>query len=373
MNLKEVQRVLLRMFALGLKNPDDRYTVEIIGGPGIGKTNIVEQTVVKLAQILKAPVGFHPFHLTTIEGVEARGAMMGVPKNHDDGTKTLDLYQSRPPVMPPEDAEKYGVVFLDERGQADHDVIKPMARFVDEKRIGNYHLPDGWTIWSASNRLSDRSGVKKELMFFVNRVIFINVEPDVNVWAEWAEKNGVHPMGIAYAKTMPGQVFHGTVPDHSGPFATPRSLVRMLKAIKAMDTNPDHMSLPLDDHVALELAQGAIGEGAAAEFFQFARIGDELPRIEEIISDPMTTKIPNRPDAAMVAMQLCIHHASPKAIENALAIFKYVTRLPKEFQVRAVRSIIEKTNGLILETDDADFSKWIASNNKLIMAATGSK
>ncbi|NJN35886.1 MAG: hypothetical protein HC794_01125, partial [Nitrospiraceae bacterium] len=57
--------------------------------------------------------------------------------------------------------------------------------------------------------------------------MLIKVEPDLLAWEEWAEKDGsVHPLAIAFAKFKPGVVFAEAIPDKTGPFCTPRTLVK---------------------------------------------------------------------------------------------------------------------------------------------------
>ncbi len=320
----------------------------IVSGPGLGKSSIVEQAAAEMEAELGEAVMCKPFHLTTVEPPDVRG--FGLPDKDADGNRIMSF--TLPPWSVKKNEPQYGILFLDELGQASHDVQKPAAELLLHRRVGHYQLPPGWIVVAASNRESDRSGVQRELAFITNRRMVINIEPNLDAWVNWAEKAGVHPLAIAFARTKPGTVFADKVPEKPGPFCTPRSLVMASELIGEEDMA-----------TFTECACGLMGEGAAGEFVAFLRVAEQLPKFEEIVKDPKGTPVPTRPDASYAAMQMIAHRVDEK---TAVAAFQYLSRMSKEFQVAGLRGTFNRVPNVVRSPD---FAAWLRDNKQLVMAA----
>lgn len=382
MHLLHAEQYLLKMFKT-------RQAIELRSSPGVGKSSVVEQVAAKLSsrQYLDQPVACMTFMLATIEPPDVRGYMIPTKRtNEETGAVEYHSTFSLPPLIPTpgvfansrsaykvyKDGElvedghdgvpDHGIVFLDERAQAAHDVQKPAADFMLNKRVGQHALPDGWTVWAASNRTSDKSGVNRDLAFLTNRMCVIEIDAHLDSWVNWAERRGVHPMAIAFAKHKPGLIFEGTVPDKPGPFATPRSLVFAIEALQALSPDPDAMELPTDG-LSVEAASGWMGDGAASEFLSFMRIAGDLPSFDDIVDDPEGTPVPTRPDVVLALSQMIAHRTDES---SAGPVFKFVNRLPREFQVATLQSTLRKCPSVIV---NEDFSAWLQKNKELVLAA----
>lgn len=317
-------------------------------GPGLGKSSIVEQATKELAAELGEPVGFKPFFLTTVEPPDVRG--FGLPDKDAEGNRIMSF--TLPPWAVGKNDPRIGILFLDELGQASHDVQKPAAELLLNRRVGSYGLPPGWIVVAASNRESDRSGVQRELAFITNRRMVIKIEPNLDAWVNWAEKENVNPLAIAFARSKPGVVFADTIPEKPGPFCTPRSLVMLSQLIGELDMS-----------TFCEAATGLIGEGAAGEFVAFLRVAEQLPKFEEIVADPTKCEVPKRPDASYAAMQMIAHRVDDK---TAKAAFTYLKRMGREFQVAGLRGTFNRCPELVRTQE---FASWLRDNKELVMAA----
>lgn len=320
----------------------------LVSGPGLGKSSIVEQACEELSSELKEPVMCKPFHLTTVEPPDVRG--YGLPVTDADGTRRMAF--TLPPWAVLKNEPRYGILFLDELGQAGHDVQKPAAELLLHRRVGSYQLPPGWIVVAASNREHDRSGVQRELAFVTNRRSVIKIEPNLDAWATWAEKTGVHPLAIAFARFKPATVISDTVPEKPGPYCTPRSLCMLAQFIGKMDMT-----------MFTEEACGLIGDGAAGEFVAFLRVAEQLPKFEDIVANPGTVEVPKRPDANYAAMQMIAHRVDDK---TAKAAFTYLKRMGREFQVAGLRGTFNRCPNLVRTPD---FAAWLRDNKELVMAA----
>lgn len=328
----------------------ERFSVELVSGPGLGKSAIVAQACEELAAEWGEPVTCKGFFLSTVEPPDVRG--FGLPGKDTDGTLLMQF--TKAPWMPKKNDAKYGIVFLDEFGQAQSDVAKPAAELLLNGKVGESELPIEWLVVAASNREKDRSGVHKSLAFIENRKMRIEIKPNLEPWVVWAEQNDINPFAIAFAKWKPGLVFQDAVPDKSGPFCTPRTLCKL-----------SHLIGKLDMDLFTEAAGGYIGEGAGAEFVAFLRVADSLPKFEDIVADPKKTPVPggDRPDAQFATVQMIAHRVDKK---TAIAAFQYLKRMPKEFQVSGLKAALRKSPDMVQTTE---FAQWLRENRELVTAA----
>jgi hypothetical protein len=284
-------------------------------------------------------------------------------------------------VLPAKDylaAHPFGMLVIDERNAADMIMLKALAPVVLEGRFGDEYLPGHapgadpeesfWWIVSASNRTADRSGVNRAPRHLENRERTIPIEPHVGSWALWAEKRGVHPMLVAFAKFKPGVVFSPEVPKIEGPFCTPRSFMSAANLLQLVagrnDKGEQNMVIP-NTGIVMQMVAGDIGDPACAELFGFLKVIDELPTIEEILDKPSSAKAPKELAPAYAASQMLVHNATPGNIDK---LWTYAERMPKELQVSTAKSLIEKGAGVLLNS--TALNKWIMSNRALINASS---
>jgi energy-coupling factor transporter ATP-binding protein EcfA2 len=337
-------------------------SIALEGPPGCGKSSVVRQMPRLLSELLNVEFGYMEQLVPSIDAPDVRGFM--VPSKDEHGRAVARYtYPAILPTIEYLERHPYGVLFFDEWGQGDNLTLKGLAPLLLEGKIGDHQLPSTWLVITASNRMSDRSGVGKPMMHIVNRQRVLQISHDLNGWMKWAREEQIHPMGITFARQRPGVVFSERVPEEPRPFCTPRSFVSAMKLMQEMVG--DSMQLP-SDVVTQELVMGDIGEGAAAEFFSFIRVVDELPDIDDIKKRPGTCKVPgiDRLDAAYAAQQMLIHHAGPDCID---ALWEYAMRLPKELQVSTALALVDKPGGLI---NSKALGTWLRENRALIINTT---
>jgi hypothetical protein len=348
MYLNEASKLIGDIYATQVET-GERFSVELVSGPGIGKSAVVKQVAEILGKRMGIDFGFKPFFLTTVEPPDVRG--FGLPGKDDDGNLIMNFTQA--PWMPRKDEPANGFVFLDEFAQAQSDVAKPAAELLLNGQVGDSRLPIEWMVLAASNREKDRSGVGRGLAFIENRKCRILIEPHLDSWVEWAEKMGINPFAVAFAKTRPALIFKDAIPSEPGPFATPRTLVKVSHLIGRLTM--EHFNA---------VAAGYLGDGAAAELIAFLRVADELPKFEEIVSNPKKCRLPEkRPDAQYACMQLVAHRVDKK---TAVPAFEYLMRMPKEFQVAGLKATLRRVPEMLRTPD---FAAWLRDNKDLVMAA----
>jgi len=349
-NIKDTKTLIKALFRRQIES-GTRYCVELESAPGVGKSEAVFQVAAELSKEYGEPVDCRQEMLSTREQPDVAG--FAIPAR-DPVDQSHIMVRTKAPWMPLAGASRYGLLFLDEFRQAAPEVQKPGAELMLNGRVGESALPITWMVLSASNRESDRSGVHRSLAFIENRRMLVPVEFDVDTWVSWAEKAGVHPFAIAFVKTHPSVACVDKVPDKSGPFSTPRTIVKVASLI-------DH----LPANLLGPAAAGYLGETAGAQLMAFLRVASELPSYDDIVDAPDTAKVPSRPDANYAVMQMLIHRIKPKDVK---AIFTYLARMGREYQITGVRSCLNR-HLTIVQTPE--FGKWVSEpeTKKLLLAA----
>lgn len=178
--------------------------VFIWGAPGIGKSALVE----KFAAEMGLPC------VSLLGSQLAPEDIIGIPRIQDDTSEFL------PPKMIAR-KEPY-VLFLDELNACSQEVQKAFYSLIHERRIGEYHLPEGSIIIGAGNRAQDSAIVKTMSSALINRMFHVQMRADARQWIQWAQSARIHPWVIDYLIQRPDHLFSDP-PKTEEPFSTPRS------------------------------------------------------------------------------------------------------------------------------------------------------
>ncbi len=178
--------------------------VFIWGAPGIGKSALVEK--------FAGDVGMECVSL--LGSQLAPEDIIGVPRIRDEVSEFL------PPKMIAR-KEPY-VLFLDELNACSQEVQKAFYSLIYERRVGEYHLPEGSVVVGAGNRAQDSAIVKTMSSALINRMFHVQLKVDVRQWLDWAYDAGINPWVIDYINARPEHLF-SQPPKSEEPFSTPRS------------------------------------------------------------------------------------------------------------------------------------------------------
>ena len=402
MNIERAKELLSSTHLASIRDARRANGYMLQSGPGIGKTEGTHQYCRALARKVRQPVGLVVMMLASITSPDVRGFM--IPLKADGGGIPRTVF-SIPPWYPVRDniyvftpdgqvyrpgewqdeVPDIGVVFLDEWGQAEEDVRKPAAELVLNGVVGTHRLPEGWRVVGAQNRVSDRSGVMRELMHIVNRRCLLEIEASVDTWLAWADdlpdEERPHALTRAFARKQPDIVFRDRLPDSADPYCTPRSLVMMDRDIRVLRTeeDEDRDRFPMSE-LARELCAGFIGAHAAGQFFTHIRFADELPDFEDILNNPRTAKVPAAKDAQMIVSYML---ADAVDDDTAKPIVRYVMRLSKEMQMLAMGVMVGATEKTIADQAKTnaqlrrqkavmplpEYTQWLMENKDILKAA----
>jgi len=287
-----------------------RRPVYLWGPPGCAKSSVVRQT----ADALK--LDLVDVRATLLDPVDLRG----LPR------VTRDAAVWCPPAFLPRSGD--GVLFLDELAQAPPLVQAACLQLVLDRRVGEYQLPDGWSVVAASNRAEDRAGTHRLISPLLNRFVHLDLEVSPDNWQDWGVKAGVAPEVRAFLRFRPALLFQFDPSANPRAFPTPRSWAFVADVLTR--TPPELLH---------RVVAGCVGDGPAAEFVGFLQLYRELPDLDVALASPETTPVPREPAVLYALVGALVEKC--KADAAPLANFvKYATRLPDEFALLALRDAL---------------------------------
>ena len=171
--------------------------VLLMGPPGIGKTQIMEQIAAETG------VGLVAYTITH----HTRQSAVGLPfieKRTYGGQEfsvteyTMSEILSSEYQMMENTGIREGILFLDEINCVSETLAPMMLQFLQCKTFGNQKLPEGWLIEAAGNPPEYNKSVRDFDVVTLDRVKRIDVEEDFAVWKEYARSRGLHGAVISY-------------------------------------------------------------------------------------------------------------------------------------------------------------------------------
>ena len=250
MNIKQAKeqirntlRAYLTRDALGAYRipPVRQRPVLLMGPPGIGKTQIMEQIAAE------ENVGLVAYTITH----HTRQSAMGLPfieKRVYGGEEfSVTAYTMSEIIgavyeLMERTGIREGILFLDEINCVSETLAPMMLQFLQCKTFGNQRLPEGWLIVAAGNPPEYNRSVRDFDVVTLDRVKRINVEEDFAVWKDYALKKGLHGAVISYLDLKKENFYRIENSADGMQFATARGwedLSEILYAYEAEGIAPD--------------------------------------------------------------------------------------------------------------------------------------
>lgn len=360
MRLSEVINRLPGWYTAGM-------SVYLKSAPGRGKTSVLSEAPKLISQRTGKNMGLVIINGPLLTPADSIGYLVPRKVTGEDGREHVESIYTDPFWFRTREGKRLdeydgGIIVVDEADKMDVDVKKVIGEAALTGRLGPHQLPDGWIIWMAGNRQKDRSGSTKELDHLINRRMEIDITDDIESWNAWANANGVSPLVRAFANQNVHIVFSDGVPEKQGPWCTPRSLV---EADAYLNVLRDDAGRVPDDPLTMEEVAGFIGDAAAGQLFAFVKLDREMPKYEEIVSQPDKARVPAKPDAAML---ICYNLAHRISLNDGDAVITYINRLPKEFGVIFGKAAVARDNQLLRLKE---MGKWVRDNASLMAQIGG--
>ncbi len=171
--------------------------VLLMGPPGIGKTQIMEQIASETG------VGLVAYTITHHTRQSAVGLPFIQQRTYGGETFSVTEYTMSEILasvhrLMEQTGLREGILFLDEINCVSETLAPMMLQFLQCKTFGNQRLPEGWLIVAAGNPPEYNKSVRDFDVVTLDRVKRIDVREDFAVWKEYARRKGVHGAVVSY-------------------------------------------------------------------------------------------------------------------------------------------------------------------------------
>jgi hypothetical protein len=251
------------LHALKIKRP-----IFLWGGPGIGKSDIIQQ-IGKSIDAKVIDIRLSLWEPTDIKGIPYYNA------------KENNMVWASPSELPTEKMSKEHkriVLFLDEMNSAAPSVQAAAYQLILNRKVGTYKLPDNVVIVAAGNREADKGVVYRMPAPLANRFIHLEMKVEFDDWFEWAVANNIHKDVVGYLTFSKKDLYDFDPKSPSRSFATPRSWSFVSELL----------SDDLDENTVTDLVSGAVGEGLAVKFIAHRKVASQLPNPSDILEGKIT-------------------------------------------------------------------------------------
>ena len=216
----------------------------LMGPPGIGKTQIMEQIS------RECEIGLVAYTITH----HTRQSAIGLPfiqtkiyggKEYSVTEYTMSEIIAAVYEKIEQSGMKEGILFIDEINCVSETLAPTMLQFLQCKMFGNQSVPEGWIIVAAGNPPEYNKSVREFDVVTLDRIKRIDVEADFDVWKEYAYQVGIHPAVLSYLElrkenfyrmenTVDGKMFDISLP-HSVKSVFDEELVDSDEGVKHAD------------------------------------------------------------------------------------------------------------------------------------------
>lgn len=318
--------------------------VNLIGSPGVGKSDVIKQVAESLNLKLI------DFRLSTADPTD----LSGMP--FVENGRSVFLPNVAFPIATDEVPEGYKgwLLFLDEISNAPMSVQAAAYKLILDREVGLHKLHDNVKIVSAGNKLDDGAAVVAEMSTALkSRMAHINIEVSINAWMDWALTNKVHHSITSFIQFKPTALYAFNPNSAEDTFPCPRTW-GMLNNIVT--------SAGMSDPSISSLASAVIGDGPAIEYINYCKNFANAPTFEQIVNNPEGTEVPKEL-STMYALSGSIGAQTTK--ETAEAVMTYVAKMPREFQLRTFNDMTKRDPSLVIVPS---IRKWVTTNAKDLLS-----
>ena len=275
----------------------------------------------------------------------------GIPRINDSGAVSFTEFVASDMFAKFAKGTGPGFINIEELPQSERSHQTWAAGFLYDRKTTGFELDPQVRIMCTGNRVQDRSGAKALLAHLNSRMYHFDIEVDTEATTTWMLDNGVDPLLVAFLRLRRDLVQKFDANLRASP--TSRSWTQL-----GTDIPKD---MPRD--LYLMLAEGKVGEGAAAEWVAARDMMHKMPNIDEIRARPDAVEVPAEP-SVRYAVATCMSMSTTTDLFSA--DMQYISRMPNEFQMVYVLDATRLNPDL---QDSSAYIQWAVANQSTFMGA----
>ncbi len=367
MNIKQAkEQIKNAMTAYFTKDERGNYIVPLhkqrpiflMGPPGVGKTAIMEQVAGELG------VGMLSYSMTH----HTRQSALGLPyiehKNYGGKEYAVSEYTMSEIIasiydLMEETGVKEGILFLDEINCVSETLAPIMLQFLQYKVFGRHRVPDGWVVVTAGNPPEYNNSVREFDVVTWDRLKRVDVEPDFDVWKEYAYKTGVHPAVLTYLEIRKADFYKIESTIDGKRFVTARGWDDLSQMILLYERN----SLPVDEDLVGQYLQDVkIAKSFAVYYDLFNKYRSDY-QVDQILAGNVTDEIKERAMQAgfderlsLIGLLLDAVTSEVKEVIEGKKVLEQLIQVLKQFRVQIAGSKVQPVE-LLEQLRDAEVQK----------------
>jgi hypothetical protein len=244
--------------------------------------------------------------------------------------KPFDTFPIEGDILP--EGKAGWLLFMDEFNSAPRSVAAAAYKLILDRKVGNHNLHNKVYIIAAGNLSTDGAITNDLGTALQSRMVHLHMKASKPLFMEYAANQKFEADILAFLEYKPSQ-FYNFNPDHQEyTYPSPRTWEFMDKQLKTIKRSS------MTQRQALPLLAGTIGDGAATEFNVFCEIKNELVPFSEIVKNPTSCKLAQKPSHQYAT---CAFIAENITELNAEKVMMYVNRMPTEFQFLTLKMAVK--------------------------------
>ena len=345
--------------------------VFMIGPPGIGKTAVMEQIASELG------VGLVSYSMTHHTRQSALGLPFIVRKTYGGKEYSVSEYTMSEIIASvweriENDGADRGILFLDEINCVSETLAPSMLQFLQYKTFGTHKVPDGWIVVTAGNPPEYNNSVREFDIVTWDRLKRIDVEPDFEVWKEYALEKGVHPAVVTYLEIKKDDFYCVETTADGKQFVTARGWVDLSDMIKLYERKGFKVDRDL---IAQYLQSPKTARDFSTYYDLFLKYKSDY-QVDKILAGTADEEITERAKAAkfderlsllgLVFDSICSGVREVSAAENTLtALMNNIKqlRISPEFMTEPAQAMRARASALLDECDRAKRSGALSAED----------
>ncbi len=340
--------------------------VFLMGPPGIGKTAVMEQIAGEMGVALLS------YSMTHHTRQSALGLPFIVHKCYQGGAVECDVSEytmseiiaSIYELMETSGVQE-GILFLDEINCVSETLAPVMLQFLQYKTFGRHRVPDGWIVVTAGNPPEYNNSVREFDIVTWDRLKRIDVEPDYQVWKEYALSAGIHPVVTSYLEIKPAHFYRVQTDIDGKNFVTARGWEDLSRMIRLYEQN----QIPVDKLLIGQYLQDAKIAAEFAQYYDLFRKYRSDYQVPSILGGSASDEIKRRAQhakfderLALISLMLdAMRTQTQQVMDENAALSKLMDEI-KAFRVRQLRDKASPSD--TLNTLIAEKQKSLAAGKK---------